>query len=55
MSVPHQWSVDNVLRAYNIADESVEVTAHPLPKQDRRHANKLPVFPGMVVEVKPRG
>jgi hypothetical protein len=53
VSVPHDATVDDVLCAYGIADERVEVTARPLPKRDRGDAREVPVFPGMVIEVQP--
>jgi len=54
MSVPHSWSVEAVLHAYNIVEENVEVTAYPLPTQHRNSISQLPVFPGMIVEVHPQ-
>ena len=54
VSLPNESTVDDVLNDHRIADEGIEVSAHPLSSRTRGEVKDLPLFPGMIIEVRPQ-
>jgi hypothetical protein len=53
VSVPHTSTIEDVLDPYKISGENVCIYAYPMPVRFKHMVSRLPVFPGMIVEVRP--
>jgi hypothetical protein len=53
LSMPHGSTIGDVLKAYRIDGSDIVVEARPLPWRSSDLMRTVPVFPGMVVEVRP--
>lgn len=52
LSMPHGSTVREVLAAYRINEEGLEVSPRPLSRQSAYEVSDIPVFPGMVIEAR---
>lgn len=52
LSVPHGTTIGEVLAVYQIKEEGIRIEARPWPLRSIAESQSLPVFPGMVIEVR---
>ncbi|WP_198370410.1 SIR2 family NAD-dependent protein deacylase [Roseomonas rosulenta] len=53
VSVPHDHTIDDVLRMYRISGKNIEIEARPSPRRGRAEMGSVRVFPGMIIDVFP--
>lgn len=54
LSVPRDATIGDVLAAYRIQDENINIRARPLPRLNLGSLREVRVFPGMVIDVWPK-